>query len=135
MSIVVGYVPTPEGRSALRRAAEEARVRGAKLLVVSSQHGGRTWDPAEAARFEDDLDRVRADLEAAGVEHEVRTLVRGYDPSDDLVEVARAEDAHMIVIGLRRCSQVSKLILGSNAQQILMKADVPVLAVKGAPEP
>ncbi|MGC5615511.1 universal stress protein [Georgenia sp. Z1491] len=133
MSIVVGYVPTPEGRSALRRAAAEAKLRQSKLIVVNSQHGGRTWDPEESVRFEDDLARVRTELEAEGVDHELRTLIRGQDPADDLVEVASQENADFIVIGLRRRSQVGKLLLGSNAQQILMKADVPVLAVKGAP--
>lgn len=133
MSIVVGYVPTPEGRSALRRAAAEAKLRHTKLIVVNSQHGGRTWDPQESVRFEDDLTRVRKDLESEGVEHEVRTLIKGQDPADDLVDVASVENADFIVIGLRRRSQVGKLLLGSNAQQILMKSDVPVLAVKGTP--
>ena len=133
MSIVVGYVPTPEGRAALRRAAAEATLRRTRLVVVNSQHGGRSWDPEESVRFEDDLARVRGELEREGVDHEVRTLVRGKDPADDLVEVATTEDADMIVIGLRRRSQVGKLLLGSNAQQILMRSYVPVLAVKGTP--
>ncbi|MGO1561594.1 UspA [Actinomycetales bacterium JB111] len=130
MSIIVGYIPTAEGRAALTRAAAEATLRSTKLIVVNSQHGGRSWDPQESMRFEDELAQVRKDLEAAGVEHEVRTLVKGQDPADDLVDVSAAEDADLIVIGLRRRSQVGKLLLGSNAQQILMKADCPVLAVK-----
>ncbi len=35
---------------------------------------------------------MRARLEESGVEHEVRQLVRGSDPSDDLIAVAKSMD-------------------------------------------
>ncbi len=130
MSIVVGYVPTKEGRAALRRAAEEARLRESKLIVVNSQRGGRDFDGEEARRFDDLLGRVQQELDERGVEHEVRTLVRGNDPSEDLIEAAEDSNAEFIVIGLRRRTPVGKLILGSNAQRILLDASCPVLAVK-----
>jgi nucleotide-binding universal stress UspA family protein len=130
MSIVVGYVPTKEGRAALRRAAEEAQLRESKLVVVNSQRGGRDFDGEEARRFEELLGQVQHDLDERGVEHEVRTLVRGNDPSEDLIEAAEESDAEFIVIGLRRRTPVGKLILGSNAQRILLDASCPVLAVK-----
>ena len=48
MTIVVGYVPTAEGRAALRRAAEEARLRATRLIVISSNRGGRELNAEEA---------------------------------------------------------------------------------------
>jgi nucleotide-binding universal stress UspA family protein len=130
MSIVVGYVPRAEGRAALRRAAEEARLRSVRLVVVNSNRGGPHLDDEEAVEHERELAEVRAQLDADGVENEVRQLVRGLDPADDLIAVAKETNADFIVIGLRRRTPVGKLILGSNAQRILLEAPCPVLAVK-----
>lgn len=132
MAIVVGYVPTKEGRAALTAAASEARLRGSRLVVINSNRGGKDLDAAEAARYESELTQVRAQLEDAGVEHEVRQLVRGLEPAEDLIGVAAEVDAQLIVIGLRRRTPVGKLILGSNAQRVLLDAPCPVLAVKAS---
>jgi nucleotide-binding universal stress UspA family protein len=133
-TIVVGYVPKPEGHAALRRAAEEAKLRDARLVVVNSHRGGREFDRDDAVESQEDLDAIRSELRAAGVEHEVRQLVRGMDPADDLVNVATEVSAEFIVIGLRRRSPVGKLILGSNAQRVLLDAPCAVLAVKADEE-
>ncbi len=133
MSIVVGYVATKEGRAALRAAAAEARLRNARLVVINSNRGGKDLDREEQARYEQELEIVRKTLDDEGVEHEVRQLVRGVEPAEDLVKVAQETSAELIVIGLRRRTPVGKLILGSNAQRILLEAPCPVLAVK-APE-
>ena len=130
MSIVVGYVATNEGRAALKRAAEESLLRKSKLVVINSQRGGRTFDPGEAQKFDEELHRVQAQLDEQGIEHEVRQLVRGNEPAEDLIAAANESDAEFIVIGLRRRTPVGKLILGSNAQRILLEATCPVLAVK-----
>jgi nucleotide-binding universal stress UspA family protein len=114
--IVVGYSSRPEGRAALRRALAEATLRRSGLIVL---HGP-----------DDDLDELTADLRAADVPYELRASVDGSDAADDLIEVAEATDAAFIVIGLRRRSPVGKLLLGSNAQRVLLDASCPVLAVK-----
>jgi len=129
-TIVVGFVPKAEGQAALRRAAEEALLREARLVVVNSHRGGREYDGQEALRGEQELTDIREQLTDAGVDHEIRQLVRGMDPADDLIQVAHDVGADFIVIGLRRRSPVGKLILGSNAQRILLDAPCPVLAVK-----
>jgi nucleotide-binding universal stress UspA family protein len=130
--IVIGYIPKPEGRAALALGAKEAKARSANVVVVNSHRGGREFDSDDAVESEAQLDEVRKELEAAGVEHEIRQLVRGMDPAEDLVNVAAEVSADLIVIGLRRRSPVGKLILGSNAQRVLLDAPCPVLAVKAA---
>ncbi len=129
-SIVVGYVPKAEGKAALSRAVEEAKLRSLKLVVVNSNRGGRELSDSESSEIEEQLDQVRDELKGSGVEHEVRHFVRGLEPAEDLISIAGEVEAELIVIGLRRRTPVGKLILGSNAQKILLDATCPVLAVK-----
>jgi nucleotide-binding universal stress UspA family protein len=131
-TIVVGYVPKSEGRAALRRAVEEAQLRQAKLVIVNSHRGGRDFDREDALETESQLQEVRDQLKESGVEHEIRQLVRGMDPAEDLISVAEEVGSDFIVIGLRRRTPVGKLILGSNAQRVLLEAPCPVMAVKAA---
>lgn len=130
MDIVVGFIRTKPGRAALERAIAEARLRKARLVVVHSAKGGPSEDVEEVVAYREELEEIEERLRGEGVDHEVKELIRGNSPADDLVEVAREADAEMIVIGIRRRSPVGKMILGSNAQEILLDADCPVLAVK-----
>lgn len=126
MSVVVAHLSTPEGREALDSAATEAVRRGTDLVVVVTEASVST--PELVAAHEDDLRRVEAHLEGTGTT--LRREQGSSDLADDLVGAAERWSADLIVIGLRRRSPVGKLILGSNAQRILLDAPCPVLAVK-----
>jgi len=128
-NVVVGWIRGPEGQAAIDAAVEETLRRKGRLVVVHSSRGGGE-DASEVLEVRDALADLEARLSGAGLEVTVRDFVRGNDPVDDLIEVADKEDAALIVIGLRRRSPVGKLLMGSNAQAILLRADCPVLAVK-----
>ncbi|HUX69870.1 MAG TPA: universal stress protein [Cellulomonadaceae bacterium] len=128
MGIVVGYLATDEGRAALEAGAVEALQRGVRLVVIASARA--SVDDVKRAELEDELSRVGVDLAARGVEHELRLVAAGKDVAEDLIAAAVEIEASLIVIGLRRRSPVGKLILGSNAQRILLDSPCPVLAVK-----
>jgi nucleotide-binding universal stress UspA family protein len=129
-AVVVGYVAKPEGEAAVEQGIAEAKLRNATLIVVNSHRGGREFDDDTSARSEHDLSDLEARLKASGLEYDLRQLVRGFEPAEDLISIADSSDAELIVIGLRRRTPVGKLILGSNAQRILLDAPCPVLAVK-----
>jgi nucleotide-binding universal stress UspA family protein len=118
--IVVGYSTKPEGRAALKRALSEARLRSAALVVVDTSPEAEAGDLA-------------AELAASGVTYEIRTPADVDNSADELIRIAESTDADFIVIGLRRRSPVGKLLLGSNAQRVLLDAACPVLAVKAEP--
>ncbi|MBE7700607.1 universal stress protein [Oerskovia sp. Sa1BUA8] len=127
MTVVVGYLSTPEGREALSTAVDEAIARRVELLVVVSDKDGRSLPEQEGERVEE-IARITAPLDAAGLGH--RVVPGTGELAEDLVATAEAHHAELIVIGLRRRSPVGKLILGSNAQRILLDSPCPVLAVK-----
>lgn len=126
MAVLVGFVPTPEGRAAVRWAGDECRMRGSRLVIVNSPRP----DVAHRSDGGPDLPALIAELAGLGVEYEVRDIPAGPDPAEDLLAIADEVAARLIVIGLRRRTPVGKLILGSNAQRILLDARCPVLAVK-----
>lgn len=128
--VVVGYRPTPEGEAALEQAVAEARLRDAVLLVVNSHWGGSELNTEASAEWEPTVEELEERLAGREVSCEVRQLVRGFEPAEDLMSLAETNDAELLVIGLRRRSPVGKLVLGSNAQRVLLDAPCPVLAVK-----
>lgn len=131
MTILVGYVNTPEGEAALTAGIAEAKLRNTQLVVVNSPRSGSLVDDAMI-----DEGHAAAILERAaeaGVAAELRQPPHSEALSDTISEVAAEVGASLVVIGLRRRSPVGKLILGSAAQRILLGSSAPVLAVK--PEP
>lgn len=121
-TVVTGYVPTAEGDAALAAAIQEARRRGARLVVAHTPPDGDLDVAASVAEV----------LGEAGIEHELRSMDSGQEASEELIDLAEELDAELLVIGLRRRSPVGKLILGTNAQRVLLDAPCPVLTVKPA---
>jgi nucleotide-binding universal stress UspA family protein len=128
VTVLVGFLPNPEGEAAFAAGLAEARRRGEDLLVLNSPRSGApvSGDVAPPELVADLTDRARA----AGVPLDLRQAAHSGDLSDEVVRVADEADASVIVIGLRRRSPVGKLLMGSTAQRILLDADRPVLAVK-----
>ena len=128
MTILVAYVPRPEGQAALDKGIEIAKRRGEHLLVVNASPGGRKNDPS--AVDVQDCERVQGLLKNTGINAEFMQLVRGRNAVDEIEMLIESLNASLLIIGLRKRSPVGKLILGSVAQELLISASCPVLAVK-----
>lgn len=128
MTILVAYVPRAEGQVALNKGIELAKSLNERLLVVNTSPGGGQ----ENTTFADvqDYERVEAILAKSGVDAELKQFVRGKTAVDEISELIDTKRISMLIIGLRRRSAVGKLIMGSVAQDLLLTASCPVLAVK-----
>lgn len=130
MRIVAGFLRSPEGRAALDRAIDETRLRSGELLVVHSMKGGERDEEQQVLTYRQEFEQLETRLANEGISYRLVEYARGNSPSEDLLQVAADEAADLLVIGIRRRSPVGKLVLGSNAQDILLQADCAVLAVK-----
>ena len=130
MKILVSYDGTKESEAALEVARAHAKIFDAKLMVVSSSEGGKGEKIEDINKIKNDLDRIQKEISDEGIECEVEQLARGLTPGEDIVLYADEYDIDQIYVGIRKKSRTSKLILGSTAQFIILKAKCPVTSVK-----
>lgn len=147
MKLLLAYKPTAEGRAALDAARHEARRRHATVLLarhvrladqsplVPQEQRQRSPETdassgQDVTKLHEELEAVGHGLRADGIDCEALLLTQPADAAEALLQLAHEEEVGLIVIGTRRRSPVGKLILGSVAQDILLRAECPVLAVK-----
>ena len=135
--VVVGVDGSEEAGLALTWAAEEAKLRGARLRVVHVwsylNQAGAAFDPAYG---EDDARRlldgaVDALGEAGGID--IERLTVNDLPARGLLD--SAQDADLLVVGARGMGGFRGLLLGSVSQQVAQHAPCPVVIVPERRDP
>ena len=130
MKILVAYKDTKESQLALELAKTHSRYFDAEILLVSSSEGGKGEDPEEISKMTIRLEEIKAALNQEGLSCEATQLARGLSPGEDIVFYADENNVDMIYVGIQKKSRTSKLLLGSTAQYIILKAPCPVISVK-----
>lgn len=128
MTILVAYVPRPEGQAALDKGIEIAQRRNERLVVVNASRGGSKEDASKADA--QDGERVEQMLIDTGLDAEFKQFVRGNNAVEEIEAMVESIQPSVLIIGLRKRSPVGKLIMGSVAQDILLSVSCPVLVVK-----
>ena len=130
MKMLVGFDGSEAAKAALMAAIARARSLGACIFVVCIRDRQMETDPGKEAGMRHDLDYARTLCGEAGVACETRLLDTGPSVGENLVRFARENAADEMIIGIKKRSRVEKLLLGSTAQYVILKAPCPVLAVK-----
>ena len=128
MTILVAYVPRPEGQAALDKGIEIATRNQEDLMVVNATPGGTKGEPSMANV--QDVERVEKLLAGSGLNATFKQFVRGKSPIEEIQDMVDSLPVSLVIIGLRKRSPVGKLLLGSVAQEILLTVPCPVMAVK-----
>jgi nucleotide-binding universal stress UspA family protein len=130
MKILVGYNGSAESKAAVKLAGDLAKPLDGRVLVMISMEGGLREKPEDIAKAQIHLSEARQMMIAQGVPCEVFQSVRGLSPGEDMVDYARDNAVDLIVVGVEKRSRTQKILLGSTAQFIILKAPCPVLTVK-----
>lgn len=138
-TIAAGVDGSDDALAAVRVAATEARLRGARLRLVGawqippSVYSGAILWPIDELRtaLEGDarsaVDAAAADIDTEGLE--IETVVREGAPAQVLVD--QSKDATMLVVGSRGRGGFSGLLLGSVSSHCAHHAHCPVVIVRG----
>jgi len=136
--IVVGIDGSHGSESALRFAAEEAKLHDVKLRVVTAWHIGRSVYMSTSALAQLDSEALGTDALQAAEEQVERVL--GPQRSQNIEVVAREGDAagvlideskraQILVVGSRGHGGFAGLLLGSVGQQCASHSQCPVVIV------
>ena len=143
-TIGAAFVPSPEGRAALRAAADLARRTGGRVravMVLSPKHADEGAASAQASILEsqrprdsgagagrlgaeDELERAIAEL-AQGVDAEPDVLFQ--HPVDGLE--AASENLDLLVLGSRAYGPIHAVMLGGVSRRVMATAACPVLVL------
>ncbi|MGB3210093.1 MAG: universal stress protein [Desulforhopalus sp.] len=130
MKFLVGFNGSEEAKAALSLARSYAELFGAMVIVVTSMGGGRGEKIEGIGKAAKDLAFAEDFLKKKGISCESHQLARGMSPGEDLVSFAEENDIDQIFVGIEKMSRTQKILVGSNAQYIILKAPCPVVTVK-----
>jgi nucleotide-binding universal stress UspA family protein len=133
MKIVLGYDGSDNARRALERAAKFAGEDGHVIVVsvaTALVGGARSAGVAGAqlGHATTALEEAAALLSAAGVQSE---QVEGLgDPAHEIVDVAKQQQADLVVVGTHNRDFTGRLLLGSVSTDVVHHAPCDVLVVR-----
>jgi nucleotide-binding universal stress UspA family protein len=136
--VVIATDGSESAEQAVVAGARVARTLGTKAVLVYVRPAiGTLGEPYYQERLSEQMTHARAALDRAqtlvrqeGCEADTEVLEG--NPPDEVVELARARNAPLIVVGSRGLGAVAGALLGSVSSAIIHRTDRPVLVVPSA---
>ncbi len=131
MKILVAYDGSKSSEDALELGMEHAKIFKATLHIVSSAERTKTEkDLPLVQEAENMLWQAEEKCSQQNIPCKTNLLIRGYSPGEDIVKYAEENEIDEIVVGIRKLSKVGKLVMGSTAQYVILRAPCPVVTVR-----
>ena len=130
MKLLVGYDGSKSAKAALDLACNHAKVFNATMEVLTTVESGSVTEAIELEYAKESLASVEEQVGQQGISVNTHVLNKGMTPGEDIVSFAAENAVDAVYIGVKRRSKVGKLLYGSNAQYVIIKAHCPVTTVK-----
>jgi nucleotide-binding universal stress UspA family protein len=127
---MVCYDGSNVAKDAVGLAMKLGKQLGGSISLVRSISAKRADDVVRVEGIEADLKSTAEQLATAGILVDTHLLIRGGSPGEDLTAFANEKRVDYIIIGIKRRSKVGKILFGSTAQFVIVKAMCPVITVK-----
>jgi nucleotide-binding universal stress UspA family protein len=132
-TIVVGVDASGHADQAVQAVAKIAAETKDKVVVfhgvVVHQAKGSTYVPEAREDAQRLVDRYVAQLGSAGISATGEVQQELEKPGGVLIDVANSHQAGLIVVGTRGRGDVTSMLLGSVAHEVVHKSTLPVLVV------
>ncbi len=138
--VVVGVDGSPASLSALREAFQQAKLRGASLLMVHAWstsfagtlvNSGQDFDRVRASEVDEGwalLNQSLAELQATDQSVEIIERLEQASPAAAIIEASK--EAVLTVVGSRGRGGFAGLVLGSVSGSVLAHADSAVMVIR-----
>jgi nucleotide-binding universal stress UspA family protein len=131
---IVAYDGSPSSDKALKLAGDLMKAESIEISLVLVIE--RPSDLFNLEQMERDRELAAKQViesgekraEAYGVE--VNTVLLKGNPSEEIINYAKRENAYLIIVGTRGLGRVQRLMLGSVAQELITYSDIPILVAK-----
>ncbi|MEJ2638723.1 MAG: universal stress protein [Desulfosarcinaceae bacterium] len=129
MRILVAYNGSASAKHALTIAQRRARALSGELVICSSADGADLEESIETT-LKNNLREAEMLCKACGVTCMTQLAIGKKTAAEDILACADEQKVDEIVVGIKKRSQLGKMIFGSTARMLIMEAPCPVLTVK-----
>lgn len=130
MKLMVCLDESNTSKNALKLAILHASLFSADLIIVTSMIKGTDEELKEMEEAGRQLRNEKESCEMKNMVCETHLLIRGAAAGEDLVQFANDKKVDLVYIGVKRRSRVDKILFGSTARYVILKANCPVVTVK-----